>query len=370
MKTAIVSVINDLVTDQRVNKNCMALQKAGYAVLLVGRRQRKSPPMDVRPYRTHRMRLLFEKGPLFYAEYNIRLFLFLLFHRADMLFSNDLDTVLPNWFVSRIKRCKMILDSHEYFTETPEVVHRPRVQRVWKRIEGFAVPRLGRLITVNESIAELFRDKYGVEVAVVRNIPMRRALPPAGDRAQLGLPADKHLLVLQGSGINIQRGAEELVQAMALLGDCHLMVIGGGDVLPLLKEMTRELHIEERISFLPRMPYADMMAHTRLAEVGFTLDKDTNLNYRFSLPNKLFDYIQAGVPIVASHLVEIEKIIRQYDLGLFIDEHTPECIARTVREALADGERRRQWKENLAKAARELCWENEEQNLLSFIQAT
>lgn len=370
MKTAIVSVINDLVTDQRVNKNCMALQKAGFAVLLVGRKQRKSPPMDARPYKTRRMRLLFERGPLFYAEYNIRLFLFLLFHRADMLFSNDLDTVLPNYFVSRIKRCKMILDSHEYFTETPEVVHRPRVQRVWKRIEGFAVPRLGRLITVNESIAELFRDKYGVEVAVVRNIPMRRALPPAGDRAKLGLPADKHLLVLQGSGINIQRGAEELVQAMALLDDCHLMIIGGGDVLPLLKEMARELHIEERISFLPRMPYADMMAHTQLAEVGFTLDKDTNLNYRFSLPNKLFDYIQASVPIVASHLVEIEKIIRQYDLGLFIDEHTPECIARTVREALANENRRRQWKENLAKAAQELCWENEEQNLLAFIQAT
>jgi glycosyltransferase involved in cell wall biosynthesis len=368
MKNAIVSVINDLVTDQRVHKNCMALQKSDYTVLLVGRRQRKSPPMEERPYRTHRMKLLFEKGPLFYAEYNIRLFFFLLFHRADMLFSNDIDTVLPNWFVSRLKRCKMILDSHEYFTETPELVNRPRVQRVWKRIEEFAVPRLGRLITVNESIAELFRDKYGVQVAVVRNIPARRALPPAGDRAQLGLPTDKHLLVLQGSGINIQRGAEELVQAMALLDDCHLMIIGGGDVLPILKEMVQTLHIPDRVTFLPRMPYAQMMAHTQLAEVGFTLDKDTNLNYRFSLPNKLFDYIQAGVPIVASHLVEIEKIIRQYDLGLFIDEHTPECIARTVREALADEGRRRQWKENLKQAAAELCWENEEQNLLDFIQ--
>ena len=152
MKHAIVSVINDLVTDQRVNKSCLALQKAGYVVLLVGRKQRKSPPMDERSYATHRMKLLFEKGPLFYAEYNIRLFFFLLFHRANLLLSNDLDTVLPNYFISRLKGSKMVFDSHEYFTETPELVNRPKVQRVWKRIEGFVVPKLDEMITVCDSI--------------------------------------------------------------------------------------------------------------------------------------------------------------------------------------------------------------------------
>ena len=368
-KRAIVSVINDLVTDQRVNKNCLTLQKAGYDVLLVGRRQRKSPPMDDRPYSSHRMKLLFEKGPFFYAEYNIRLFLFLLFHKADMLFSNDLDTILPCYFVSRLKRSKVIFDSHEYFTETPELVNRPRVQKVWKRIEEFAVPRLGKLITVNESIADLFREKYKAEVHVVRNIPMRRALPPKGDEVALGLPTDKHLLVLQGSGINVQRGAEELVEAMQFLPDCYLMIIGGGDVLDILKDMVRKLDIANRVQFLPRMPYPKMMAYTQLAEIGFTLDKDTNLNYRYSLPNKLFDFIQAGVPIVASHLVEIEKIIRQYDIGTFIDDHNPKTIAETVRQALDDTERRALWAQHLPVAAQELCWENEELTLLNVIRS-
>lgn len=365
MKRVIVSVINDLVTDQRVNKSCLTLQKAGYEVLLVGRVQRKSPPMDHRPYASHRMRLLFEKGPLFYAEYNIRLFFFLLFHRADLLLSNDLDTILPTFFISSLKRIKMIYDSHEYFTETPELVGRPRVQRVWKRIEEFVVPKLDEMITVCDSIAELFREKYGVKVHVIRNIPMRKALPAKVDKKTLGLPLDKHILVLQGSGINIQRGAEELVESMRYLDDCFLMIIGGGDVLPMLKEMVVELGLGERVLFLPRMPYANMMAYTQHAELGFCLDKDTNLNYRFSLPNKLFDFIQAGVPVVASHLTEIERIIRQYDLGLFVENHDPETIASVVRDGLSDADRIKRWKENLAVAACDLCWENEEKVLLS-----
>ena len=179
---------------------------------------------------------------------------------------------------------------------------------------------------------------------------------------------DKHLLVLQGSGINIQRGAEELVQAMQYLDDCHLMIIGGGDVLPVLKQMVVDLNITDRVRFLPRMSYAKMMAYTQNAELGFCLDKDTNLNYRFSLPNKLFDFIQAGVPIVASHLTEIEKIIRRYDVGVFIDNHDPKTIAATIQDALSDAERYGKWKQNLAVAAQDLRWENEEKALLAIYQ--
>lgn len=366
MKRVIVSVINDLVTDQRVNKSCLTLQQMGYEVLLVGRKQRKSPPMDERPYHTKRMKLLFEKGPLFYAEYNTRLFFYLLFHKANLLLSNDLDTALPNYFISKLKGIRMIYDSHEYFTETPELVGRPRVQRVWKYIEGFVVPRLKEMITVCDSIAELFEEKYKVKCHVIRNIPPRKTLPSQGDKRSLDLPEDKHLLVLQGSGINIQRGAEELVEAMRYLDDCFLMVIGDGDVLPTLKQMTADLHIDDRVRFLPRMPYAEMMAYTQLAELGFVLDKDTNLNYRFCLPNKLFDFIQAGVPVVASNLVEVGKIIKKYDIGLFIPDHDPQSIAATIRQGLDDQEARLRWKQGLAQAAQDLCWENEQKTLIEI----
>ncbi|MBE6336924.1 MAG: glycosyltransferase family 4 protein [Lentimicrobiaceae bacterium] len=368
MKHVIVSVINDLVTDQRVHKSCLTLQKAGFEVLLVGRKLKNSPKMDDRPYRTHRMRLIFEKGPLFYAEYNIRLFLYLLFHKADCLLSNDLDTLLPSFFISRMKRINLIYDSHEYFTEVPELVYRPKVQKVWRTIEEFVLPKMKEMITVNESIADLFRDKYGIKVHVIRNIPMRKMKPAPTTREALGLPNDKHILILQGSGINIHRGSEELVSAMQYLDDCVLLIIGGGDVLPLLKKEVTDNHYEDRVRFFPRMPYQDMMAITQLAELGFTLDRDTNLNYKFSLPNKLFDYIQADVPIIASHLPEIERIIRNYNIGAFIDDHDPLTIARTIKDVISDEKTLLTWKNNLTFAAKDLCWENEENILMKIYE--
>ena len=368
LKRVIVSVINDLVTDQRVNKSCLTLQKAGFEVLLVGRRQRKSPPMDDRPYKSHRMKLLFEKGPMFYATFNIRLFIFLLFHRCDCLLSNDLDTLLPNFWISKLKRIPLIYDSHEYFTEVPELVSRPKVQRVWKRIEEYVVPKLPEMITVNQSIADLFHKKYGIKVHIIRNIPMRKMLPAPASRQEVGLDPNKHILVLQGSGINIHRGSEELLDAMQYLDDCQLVIIGGGDVLPILKEKVAANHWDDRVKFFPRMPYQQMMAITQLAELGFTLDKDTNLNYRFSLPNKLFDYIQAGVPIIASHLTEIERIITDYNIGTFIDNHEPKTIAATIQNALNDEKILSLWKNNLIFAAQNLCWENEEGVLLRIYE--
>ncbi len=365
-KKVIVSVINDLVTDQRVHKVCTSLTVMGFDVLLVGRVQKKSPPMDKRSYRSHRMKLFFESGPWFYAEYNIRLFLLLFLRNKELLVSNDLDTLLPNYLISKIWNLPLVYDSHEYFTEVPELVSRPSVQRIWKRIEQSIFPKLKHVITVNDSIASLFEKDYGKRPEVVRNIPPGRKLSKSLDRKALKLPEDKKILILQGSGINMDRGSEELVEAISLIEDAVLLIVGDGDVIPILKQTIQLRSLEDKVIIKPRQPYEKMMQYTLNADLGLTLDKDSNLNYRFSLPNKLFDYIHAGLPIIASRLPEIEQIINTYDIGSFIPDHKPENIAKTISETLANQELMKKWKKNTTFAAQQLSWENEE-NILKEV---
>ncbi len=362
-KKVIVSVINDLVTDQRVKKSCRTLTDMGFQVTLVGRRLPQSPSMDQRPYPVIRMKLLFTKGPFFYACFNIRLFFLLLFKKADLLIANDLDTLLPNFLISKIKGIPLIYDSHEYFTEVPELIHRKNVQWIWERLEGWIFPKLNDTITVNDSIAELYHKKYGKLPTVVRNVsPYLSEVPQK--KEEIGeFPEDKKMLILQGSGINIQRGAEEMVLAMKYIDQAFLLIVGGGDVLPVLKQMVKENNLEDRVFFRPRMPYDQLMALTSLADLGLTLDKDSNVNYRFSLPNKLFDYIQARVPVIASPLPEVKKIIETYDIGDFIPDHQPEMMADKINEVLANQGLMARWKKNVNFAASQLNWEKEEQRL-------
>jgi glycosyltransferase involved in cell wall biosynthesis len=365
-KRAIISVINDLVTDQRVDKTACVLADLGFEVLMVGRHKSDSPRMPIRAYEIIRMQLLWEKGPLFYAEYNIRLFFLLLSRPADLLVSNDLDTLLPNFMVHRLKRIPIVYDSHEYFTATPELVERPKVQRIWKWIEKSIVPKLKSCITVNASIANLFEKEYHVPFRVVRNIPRKREIIEPATRASQGLPDDKKIVLMQGSGINVQRGAEEAVEAMQYLDNVLLLIVGGGDVLPVLRKMVHELSLEKKVKFVSRQTPENLALYTINADIGLSIDKDTNINYRFSLPNKLFDYIYAGIPVLASPLVELKNIIQHYEIGEFIENHHPEHIAASIKAMLNDESRLNLYKQNTLKAAAELNWENEKKVLIEI----
>jgi len=369
MKKIIVSVTNDLVTDQRVDRVCNSLTKMGFQVLLVGRKRKNSLPLEERKYATHRMRLFLKKGPCFYAEYNIRLFLFLIFKGVDILLSNDLDTLMANYCVSKLRRKYLVYDSHEYYTETPELVNRKAVQNIWKRIEQWIFPKLKHVYTVNESIADLFRDKYKVKVDVIRNMPFKKEYIITKSRAELGLPAEKNIILLQGAGINIQRGTEEMVEAMKYIDGAVFVIIGGGDVLDLLKQQVKAMKLEDKVMFIPKMPFGELYQYTVHADIAVTLDKDTNINYRYSLPNKIFDYVQARVPVLSSNLVEIRKVIEEYQIGKVICTHDPEEIARAVDSMLKDKAQYEVWKENLSFAAEELCWESEEEILTQIYSA-
>jgi len=363
MKRAILSVTNDLYTDARVDKVAMFLTRNGYDVTLVGRRYGDSPALEPRAYHTHRMRLLFRKNFIFYAEYNIRLFFYLLFKKCDVLIANDLDTLLPNTLVSKIRRKRLVYDSHEYFCGELSVLSNPAALKVWSAIEHYCFPKQKTVITVSQSIVDQYEQEYGIRPYLVRNIPPAGTPVITHKKADLGMRDDQFNLILQGNGINEGRGGADILQALPSLPNTHLFVVGNGTAIPLLKKMTKQLNLTDRVTFVPRQTQEMLFNYTALSDVGIALDHDISLNFRFSLPNKIFEYIKAGTPQVVSNLVERARIVRQYQVGVVADEISTDAIVKAVQQLQNNPEFYAQCKENCKKAAQELTWENEEKVL-------
>jgi glycosyltransferase involved in cell wall biosynthesis len=362
MAKIIVSVISDLVTDQRVHKVSQTLHEMGYDVLLVGTKKSKSQPLQSRDYSTKRISMLFQKGFLFYAEWNIRLFFYLLFKKAPLLLANDLDTLPPNYFVATLKGSIVIYDTHEFFTETAELYNRDFVKRIWIGIEDFFFPRVKYIYTVNNSLADLYKQKYNKDLKVVRNLPLLQttAVENAIPASSFSFPADKKILLLQGNGINENRGAEEFVLAAKLINNAFILVIAGnGLIIERLKTMVAANNLQQKVFFTGVLPFQQLQNLTRLAYCGFSLDKPLNINQQASLPNKLFDYLASDVPVIVSNIKEVAKIVGQYQTGIVIEDVTPEKIAAAVHLLDADGNRYLQFKANTRSAINELNWNNE-----------
>ena len=346
-------------TDNRVHKVAGSLQKMGFEPVLIGRLLPESHAVD-RDYQTHRMKLLFRKGAKFYLEYNIRLFFHLLKSEIDVFVSNDLDTLPANYLASRIKRKPLVYDSHEYFTEVPELIGRPVVKSIWTWLEKLLVPRVDAAYTVCDSIAEVYHDLYKVDFKVVRNLPVCSEVERLEHQEKS--EGQTKIILYQGA-LNLGRGVGPTIRAMQYIEGAELWLAGDGDLTSDLKEMVVEMKLESKVKFLGRLPLNQLYEITRQADLGISLEEDLGLNYRFALPNKLFDYIQAGVPVLVSNLPEMMHIVKYYQIGTIAETHERMELAELLRKALFDQEKRQMWKQNLPKAAKELCWENEEKIL-------
>ena len=326
----IFSVTNCICYDQRILKMAAVVTDLGADVTIVGREKDDCTCNNSVQFTTRRFKMLFKKGFLFYKFYNLRLLFYLFFHRCDLLVSNDLDTLLPNFIVSKVKGIPLVYDSHEYFTGVPELNGRPFVRWVWTTIERLIFPRLKNVLTVSEPISLLYEKLYRLKPLVVRNCSKRSDHILPFSRKELAIPEDDLLIILQGGGLNIDKGAEELVEAVNMTEKVSVLIAGGGDIMGDLKVMVAKLKLELKVIFVQKVPWDILMRYTRSADVGMCLEKDTNLNYRFSLANKLFDYISAGLPVIASDLPEVSKIISENNCGIILSSVTPAEIARAL----------------------------------------
>ncbi|HPG11266.1 MAG TPA: glycosyltransferase [Chitinophagaceae bacterium] len=356
MKKIFFTVTNDLTHDQRMQRICASLAKEGYAVTLVGRRLATSKPLNHPGYQQKRLYCFFKKGKLFYAEFNTRLFLFLLFKKMDAICAIDLDTILPCLGISRIKKIKRIYDAHELFTEMKEVISRPRIHKTWLQVERKAVPKFKYGYTVSRGIAEEFDRRYAVDYKVIRNLPVLRPI--------LQKQRNKNTILYQGA-VNEGRGFENLIPSMKLIHG-ELIICGEGNFMDKLKMLIRDNGVHEKVILRGMLSPDELWEEACQAYIGIHVPEKEGLNQLLALPNKFFDYFHAGLPQVTVNYPEYKKINEQFKTAILLNDTSPEKIAESVNNLIENDVLYNELQQNCLKAREELNWNKEEKKLIDF----
>ncbi len=350
------TVTNDLIFDQRMQRICSSLSNAGYDIVLVGRNLPDSKPFGAKPFKQKRLNCWFKRGKGFYAEYNLRLFFYLVFKRMDAICAIDLDTIVPCLFVSTLKSIPRIYDAHELFCEMKEVVSRPSVYRIWKKIEKFAVPKFRKGYTVSNPIAEEFRKMYDVNYETIRNVPCLQNFTPT-------IKTEKYILY-QGA-VNEGRSFETLIPAMKNV-HAKLMICGDGNFMQQTKDLVKEMGLEQKIIFKGMIAPDELKKYTQSAYVGVTLFENDSMSNYYSLGNRFFDYMQCGLPQVCVNYPAYKEINDENNIAVLIDDLKPETISNALNNLLTNDVLYTELQSNCMKARKIFNWQNEEQKLVHF----
>lgn len=358
-KRIILTVTNNLLYDQRMQRICTSLSKAGFDVTLVGRLNTDDPPLEPQPYQQHRIYCRAQKGKLFYLEFNLKLARWLWKAPKDIVCAIDLDTILPVYYITRWQRLPRIYDAHELFCEMKEIVSRPPIYRIWKWIEKKTVPHFRIGYTVNQPIADLFHEMYGVQYSVIPNMPMRK---PRMENA--GIPG---YIYYQGA-VNEGRCFEQLIPAMKWV-DRNLVICGSGNFLERAQALAQIHEVAHKIQFKGMVAPADLPAMAAGASIGITLFDTAGKSNYLSLANRYFDYIQFGLPQLCVDYPVYRGYQTQYATACLIQDLSPENIAHCLNKMLLDPVLYAQMQAETLLAREEFCWEKEEQRLINLYQS-
>ena len=353
----LVSVFNNLATDQRVEKVCETLKINGYQIELIGNDWGGSPKFK-RDYPTKRISLYSRSLKTAYPEFNVKLYKHLM-QVADentILLSNDLDTLYPNYLVSKKLNIPLVFDSHEIFTEMPAIQKR-FTQKIWRSIEKKLLPKVRYMMTESESYSEWFQEKYNIKPIVVRNIPRQI-------REEIIFPENEPKIILYQGVINRSRGLPQAIDAMNFLDNVIFKIIGDGPKRKEYESMVLDKKLQNKVEFLGQMLPNDMRKITKTADVGLSLEENGGVSYLYSLPNKVSDYIQAKVPLVMINFPEMMRIKKEFNIGEVVKDHEPKNIAEKIKTVLENG--RSYYKDDLEKAGKKLCWEEEELKIIQL----
>lgn len=287
---------------------------------------------------------------------------------ADVWHGHDLLGLLAAWSLRRAKGGALVHDSHELFLEAGSAARMPRpIRAAMRAAESRASGSADAVITVNRSIADELHARYGVDPIVVMNCPPRAPAPSEPlVRKVLGL-GDRRIVIHHGV-LGPGRGLDHLVGAVALLpDDVAVVLLGGG---PLAPELARAAETEPnrgRLFVVPPVPVEDVAAWISGADVGVIPFQAVDRNNVLATPNKLFEYLAAGVPVVVSDFPEMRRIVEETGAGLAVDTTSAAQLAAGIASLLDEPPAARDARRAAAREAhlRGYSWEAQAEGLLA-----
>ncbi len=306
-------------------------------------------------YEIFEAKCFFNDGILFYLEFNLRLLIHLLSHRYDIVYLVDTDTLLGGGISASFLSNTYVWDSHEWFTEVPELIGRKFKKRVWKAIEKMFVKKMDICITVNDSLAKIFCDEYHKAFISIKNVPISRVKINNLNVAQ-------KIIIYQGA-VNKGRGLDIAIDAMQTLDGFVLHIYGNGDLLKELNEKVIENGLEKKVKFMGSMSPNILWVKGNESYIGLNLLENNCLNYYYSLANKFFDYMHLEIPSINMAFPEYTSILEQYEVGVAIQNLDASSLINAIQQ-LDDSNYRHSIIENCKKYKRLFCWETEQNKLI------
>lgn len=399
MKKIAMIVWNEFLNDARVLKEAQTLQNAGYQVRVFAlhtpgmTRQQERLPAGIEVFRVARSPLwkwrkgkaaVFSatkpnnaQGPIGKLSLKHQLLRLaarawthsaLLWHmvryRPNVVHSHDVNTLPTAWLAARLGCARLVYDAHEISTSREGY---DSFRRLVGMVEKKLMPKADGSITTTDARAKYFARAYGVaRPTVLQNRPrLTRCQASNRIREELGLTAPWPIIVYQG-GLQQGRGLEKLVRTAADVPDAYFVLIGGGRLTQGLIQLTEQLGLQERVHFIPTVALAELPTYTASADIGVQPIENTCLNHYTTDSNKLFEYLIAGLPVVASDFPEIRRIVRGQDVGLLVPANDATNLALALNKLVADPELRAFYAGNARITAGTLNWEEQESRLVDL----
>lgn len=350
------AVTNDLSYDQRMQRICTSLARAGFKVTLLGRQKPDSKALPQREFEQLRLPLKHQKGKRFYWEHNQAIKKWFLNNDVDVIGAIDLDSIMGCALAANKKNIPYAYDAHEYFSELPEIVDRPLVKFVWKQLERRFLPGASAFYTINQSYADLFEKEYQKHFEIVRNATV---LEPKE------FPIKKEPYILYQGAVNVGRGVEEMIRAMQWI-DCPLIICGKGDNYDDCVKLTKDLGLESKVDFRGFVEPEALKEITLKATLGFTFFTNQGMSYYYSLANRFFDYFHNGVPQLAIDFPEYRLINDEFEIAYLLSDLAPKKIAEAANRVIANPAEYQRLHNNCLAARKKYNWQEEEKKLIKI----